>query len=88
MQAYLEAGAEIIETNTFTSTRIAQADYGMEALAYRMNVESARLARRAADEYTARTGLQRFVAGSLGPTNRTLSISPSVERPDFRNVCT
>ncbi|XP_053495830.1 methionine synthase isoform X1 [Ictalurus furcatus] len=83
---YLLAGADIIETNTFSSTRVAQADYGLEELAYRLNKVSAELARKAADEVSAQTGLKRYVAGALGPTNRTLSVSPSVERPDFRNI--
>ncbi|CAL4066678.1 unnamed protein product [Meganyctiphanes norvegica] len=83
---YLEAGADIVETNTFSGTWVAQADYGLEHVCYRLNLESARLARRAADQVTAATGRQRYVAGTLGPTNRTLSISPSVERPDFRNI--
>jgi 5-methyltetrahydrofolate--homocysteine methyltransferase len=82
---YLEAGADIIETNTFTSTSIAQADYGLESLAYELNLAGARLARAAADEWTAKTpDRPRFVAGSLGPTNRTLSISPDVNNPAFR----
>ena len=86
-RAYLEAGADIIETNTFTSTAIAQADYGLEALAYELNVEGARLARSAADEWSDRTpDRPRFVAGSLGPTNRTLSISPDVNDPAYRAV--
>jgi 5-methyltetrahydrofolate--homocysteine methyltransferase len=85
--AYLAAGADIIETNTFTSTAIAQADYGLEALAYELNVEGARVARRAADAWTAKTpDWPRFVAGSIGPTNRTLSISPDVNDPAFRAV--
>src|SRR6476646_2943107 len=76
---YLDAGADIIETNTFSSQAISQADYGLEALSYELNLEGARLARQAADEWTARTpGRPRFVAGSRGPTNRTLSISPEV----------
>jgi len=76
---YLAAGADILETNTFSSTAIAQADYGLEALAYELNLEATRLAKAAADEWTARTPDQpRFVAGALGPTNRTLSISPDV----------
>ncbi|XP_048026464.1 methionine synthase isoform X2 [Megalobrama amblycephala] len=83
---YLEAGADIIETNTFSSTSVAQQDYAMEDLAYRLNKASAELARRAADDVTAQTGCKRFVAGALGPTNKTLSVSPSVERPDFRNI--
>jgi 5-methyltetrahydrofolate--homocysteine methyltransferase len=84
---YLEAGADIIETNTFTSTAIAQADYGLESLAYELNVAGARLAREAADEWTARTpDRRRFVAGSMGPMNRTLSISPDVNNPAFRGM--
>ncbi|CAM9120698.1 unnamed protein product [Lampetra planeri] len=83
---YLQAGADIIETNTFSSTSIAQADYGLEHMAYRLNKASAELARRAADDITKQTGCKRYVAGAVGPTNKTLSVSPSVERPDFRNV--
>ncbi len=84
---YLDAGADIIETNTFSSTAIAQADYGLEALAYEMSRAGARLAREAADEFTARTpDRPRFVAGAIGPTNRTLSISPDVNNPAFRSV--
>ena len=86
--AYLEAGADIIETNTFSATRIAQADYGTEAL--RARAEPARRRARGADrarEYTARTpGKPRFVAGAIGPTNRTLSISPDVNDPSLRSV--
>ena len=86
-RAYLEAGADIIETNTFSSTTIAQADYGMEALVYELNFEGAKLARQAADEYTKKTPEKpRFVAGAIGPTNRTASISPDVNDPAFRNV--
>jgi 5-methyltetrahydrofolate--homocysteine methyltransferase len=85
--AYLEAGADIVETNTFSSTTIAQADYGMESLARELNLEGARAARRAADAWTARTpDKPRFVAGAIGPTNRTASLSPDVNRPGFRNV--
>ncbi|XP_006872073.1 PREDICTED: methionine synthase [Chrysochloris asiatica] len=83
---YLLAGADIIETNTFSSTSIAQADYGLEHLAYQMNKCSAALARQAAEEVTLETGIKRFVAGALGPTNKTLSVSPSVERPDARSI--
>ncbi|CAK6966772.1 methionine synthase [Scomber scombrus] len=83
---YLLAGADIIETNTFSSTSIAQADYGLEHMAYRLNKVSAELARRAADDVTKQTGCKRYVAGAVGPTNKTLSVSPSVERPDFRNT--
>ncbi|XP_004854658.1 methionine synthase isoform X1 [Heterocephalus glaber] len=85
-QDYLLAGADIVETNTFSSTSIAQADYGLEHLAYRMNKCSADVARKAAEEITLQTGIKRFVAGALGPTNKTLSVSPSVERPDYRNI--
>jgi 5-methyltetrahydrofolate--homocysteine methyltransferase len=86
-RAYLEAGADIVETNTFSSTTIAQADYGTEALAYELNREGARLAREAADAMTAKTPEKpRWVAGALGPTNRTASISPDVNDPGFRNV--
>uniref|UniRef100_A0A8C3B5H2 Methionine synthase n=1 Tax=Cairina moschata TaxID=8855 RepID=A0A8C3B5H2_CAIMO len=83
---YLLSGADIIETNTFSSTRVAQADYGLEHLVYRLNRVSAEVARKAADDVTAQTGIRRYVAGSMGPTNRTLSVSPSVERPDYRNI--
>jgi 5-methyltetrahydrofolate--homocysteine methyltransferase len=82
---YLAAGADIIETNTFNGTAISQADYGLEALAYELNAAGARLAREAADEWSARTpDRPRFVAGSIGPTNRTLSISPDVNDPAYR----
>ncbi|KAM6898711.1 methionine synthase isoform 2-T2 [Lycodopsis pacificus] len=83
---YLLAGADFIETNTFSSTSVAQADYGLEHMAYRLNRESAELARRAADDVAKQTGCKRYVAGAVGPTNKTLSVSPSVERPDFRNI--
>ncbi|WP_069470947.1 methionine synthase [Candidatus Marithrix sp. Canyon 246] len=84
---YLEAGADIIETNTFNGTRIAMADYQMEDLVYEMNFVATKLARQAADEMTAKTpDFPRFVAGVLGPTNRTCSISPDVNDPSFRNV--
>jgi 5-methyltetrahydrofolate--homocysteine methyltransferase len=82
---YFEAGADIVETNTFTATSISQADYGLAHLAYEINVEGARVARRVADEWSARTPEQpRLVAGSIGPTNRTLSISPDVNNAAFR----
>ena len=85
--AYLAAGADIIETNTFSSTAIAQADYGLQALAYELSLEGARLARGTADEWNGRTpGRPRFVAGAIGPTNRTLSISPDVANPALRAV--
>jgi len=84
---YLEAGADILETNTFNSTRIAMADYHMESLSAEINYEAARLARACADEWTARTPEKpRYVAGVLGPTNRTASISPDVNDPAFRNI--
>jgi 5-methyltetrahydrofolate--homocysteine methyltransferase len=84
---YLEAGADIIETNTFTSTAIAQADYGLESLAYELNRDGAALARAAVDEWGAgHPGDVRFVAGSMGPMNRTLSISPNVDDPAFRGM--
>lgn len=85
---YMEIGeAQMIGTNTFSGTTIAQADYKMEDIVYELNYESARIAREACDEITALNPLKpRFVAGSIGPTNRTLSISPNVEDPGFRNV--
>ncbi|QGM47117.1 methionine synthase [Methylocystis heyeri] len=83
---YLEAGADIIETNTFSATTIAQADYALESIAYELNFEGARLARAACLEVGERTGVRRFVAGSIGPTNRTASISPDVSNPGFRAV--
>ncbi|MGJ0430270.1 methionine synthase [Methylobacter sp.] len=86
-QAYFEAGSDIVETNTFNATSIAMADYEMESLVYEINVESARLARQAAGEFTAKTPEKpRFVAGVLGPTNRTASMSPDVNDPGFRNI--
>ncbi len=85
--AYLEAGADIIETNTFNAQAISMADYGMEALSHEINVAAARIAREAADAWTAKTpDKPRFVAGSIGPTNRTASLSPDVNNPGFRNV--
>jgi len=84
---YLEAGADIIETNTFSSTLIAQADYDMQSLAYELNVASAKCAREAADEYTAKDPSKpRYVAGAIGPLNKTLSLSPDVNNPGFRAV--
>lgn len=84
---YLEAGADIIETNTFSSTVIAMADYDMQHLAFEMNVEAARIAKRAAAEYTLKTpDKPRFVAGAIGPMNKTLSLSPDVNNPGFRSV--
>src|SRR5512141_2202833 len=85
--AYMEAGADILETNTFNSTTISQADYHLEAIVAELNREGARLARAVADEYTARNpGKPRFVAGVLGPMSRTLSLSPDVNDPGFRAV--
>ena len=85
-RAYYEAGSDIVETNTFNSTSVAQADYGMEALVPELNYRSARLAREVADEVAARTGEPRFVAGAIGPTSRTASLSPDVNDPAMRNV--
>ena len=84
---YLSAGADIIETNTFSGTSIAQADYGLEDYVYQLNYEGAKIAREIADEFTAKEPHKpRFVAGSVGPTNRTASISPDVNDPGFRNT--
>lgn len=84
---YLDAGADILETNTFNATSISMADYDMQSLVTEINVEAARLARQAADEYTAKNpDKPRFVAGVLGPTNRTASISPDVNDPGYRNI--
>jgi 5-methyltetrahydrofolate--homocysteine methyltransferase len=87
---YLEAGADIIETNTFSSTAIAQADYNMQSLAYELNVASAKIARQAIAEFTANgqrpTANEKFVAGAIGPMNKTLSLSPDVNNPGFRSV--
>lgn len=85
--AYFEAGADIAETNTFSGTTIAMADYGMEELVYELNFESARLAREVADEFTEKDpDKPRFVAGSIGPTNRTASLSPDVNNPGYRAI--
>lgn len=85
--AYLEAGADIIETNTFSSTSISMADYHMEHLAYELNLMSARIARQAADAFTAQNpDKPRFVAGAIGPTNKTASLSPDVNDPGFRGI--
>jgi len=84
---YFEAGADIAETNTFSGTTIAQADYGLEDAVYKINYESAKIAREVADELTAKEpNKPRFVAGAMGPTNRTLSLSPDVNDPGFRAV--
>src|ERR1700689_1187666 len=85
-RAYLDAGADVISTNTFNSTSVSQADYGMQALVAELNLEAARLARRIADECSAASGVPRFVAGALGPTSRTASLSPDVNDPGFRNI--
>ncbi len=84
--AYFRAGADIVSTNTFSSTRIAQADYGMAQIAYELNAEGARLAREAARIAQDEDGRERFVAGAIGPTNRTASISPDVSNPGFRAI--
>ena len=84
---YLEAGADIIETNTFSGTTIAMADYHMEEYVYELNFESAKIARKVCDEFTIKTpDKPRFVAGAIGPTNRTLSLSPDVNDPGYRAV--
>jgi 5-methyltetrahydrofolate--homocysteine methyltransferase len=83
---YLLAGADVISTNTFNSTPVSQSDYRMESLIGELNLTAARLARQAADEVSAATGRQRFVAGALGPTGRTASLSPDVNDPGFRNI--
>ncbi|HEU0042930.1 homocysteine S-methyltransferase family protein [Sphingomonas sp.] len=85
-RAYFEAGADIAETNTFSANVISQADYGAEHLVRAINVESAKLARRLADEFQARDGRPRFVAGAIGPTNKTLSLSPDVNDPGYREI--
>ncbi|MCH9765158.1 MAG: homocysteine S-methyltransferase family protein [Alphaproteobacteria bacterium] len=85
--AYFEAGADLIETNTFNAQTISMADYGMEELSYEINVAAAQLARKAADHWSEKTPERpRFVAGAVGPTNRTASISPKVEDPGYRNT--
>ena len=85
-RAYFAAGADIAETNTFSANRISQADYGAEHLVRDINVESARLARRVADEFERADGRRRFVAGAIGPTNKTLSLSPDVNDPGYREI--
>jgi 5-methyltetrahydrofolate--homocysteine methyltransferase len=85
-RAYLEAGADVIETNTFNSNAVSQADYGLQALTAELNYRAARLARASADEVAQRTGRVRFVAGALGPTTRMSSLSPDVNDPGFRAV--
>jgi 5-methyltetrahydrofolate--homocysteine methyltransferase len=85
---YLEAGADIIETNTFSSTSIAQADYDMQSLAYELNIAAAKCARNAIDSFLSETNNQsrKFIAGAIGPLNKTLSLSPDVNNPGFRTV--
>jgi len=86
-RAYLEAGADILETNTFGATKIAQADYHLEHVAYEMNLQAAKIARKVADEFNLITpDKPRFVAGAIGPTNKTASLSPDVNNPGFRGV--
>ncbi len=84
--AYLDAGADMIETNTFSSTQIAMADYGCEHLVRDLNIAASRIAREACDAAEAKDGKRRFVAGSIGPTNKTLSLSPDVNDPGYREV--
>jgi 5-methyltetrahydrofolate--homocysteine methyltransferase len=84
---YFEAGADIIETNTFSGTTIAMADYNMEDLVYELNYESAKIAKQVADNFTKKNPEKpRFVAGSIGPTNKTASLSPDVDRPEYRAI--
>ncbi|WP_188659446.1 homocysteine S-methyltransferase family protein [Sphingomonas metalli] len=85
-RAYFEAGADIAETNTFSANSISQADYGAEHLVREINFESARMARTIADEFADRDGRPRFVAGAIGPTNKTLSLSPDVNDPGYREI--
>lgn len=85
-RAYFEAGSDIVSTNTFSANRISQADYAAEGLVREINVASGKLARALADEYAAKDGRPRFVAGAIGPTNKTLSLSPDVEDPGFREI--
>lgn len=84
--AYLEAGADMIETNTFSATKISMADYGCEHLVRQLNIESAKLARACCEAVEAKDGIKRFVAGSVGPTNKTLSLSPDVNDPGYREI--
>jgi len=85
-RAYLAAGSDIVSTNTFSANSISQADYGAEHLVRDINHTAARLARRAADEFAAQDGKRRFVAGAVGPTNKTLSLSPDVNNPGYREI--
>ena len=85
-EAYLAAGSDIVSTNTFSANTISQADYGAEHLVADINHESARLGREAADRYQDRDGRRRFIAGAVGPTNKTLSLSPDVNNPGYREI--
>ncbi|WP_379554313.1 homocysteine S-methyltransferase family protein [Qipengyuania sp. DGS5-3] len=85
-RAYLDAGADMVSTNTFSANRISQADYAAEDKVRDINIASAKIARAMADEYAAKDGNPRFVAGAIGPTNKTLSLSPDVEDPGFREI--
>ncbi|MFS0737241.1 homocysteine S-methyltransferase family protein [Sphingomonas sp. 1P06PA] len=85
-RAYLEAGSDIVSTNTFNANTISQADYGAEHLVHEMNLAAARIARKAADDFEAQDGRPRFVAGAIGPTNKTLSLSPDVNDPGYRAI--
>jgi len=85
-RAYLEAGSDVVSTNTFSANRISQADYAAEGLVADINIASGKIARTLADEYAAKDGKPRFVAGAIGPTNKTLSLSPDVEDPGYREI--
>lgn len=85
-RAYFDAGSDIVSTNTFSANRISQADYAAEALVRDINLASGKIARELADEYAAKDGKPRFVAGAIGPTNKTLSLSPDVEDPGYREI--
>jgi 5-methyltetrahydrofolate--homocysteine methyltransferase len=85
-RAYLAAGSDIVSTNTFSANRISQADYGAEHLVVDINIASGRIARKAADDFAAEDGKPRFVAGAIGPTNKTLSLSPDVNDPGYREI--
>ena len=85
-RAYLDGGSDIVSTNTFSANRISQADYGAEHLVADINIGSARIARKAADDFAAKDGRPRFVAGAIGPTNKTLSLSPDVNDPGYREI--
>lgn len=85
-RAYLEAGSDMVSTNTFSANIISQADYGAEHLVKEINIASAQIARKAADDFAAKDGKPRFVAGAIGPTNKTLSLSPDVNDPGYREI--